>query len=636
MTKRGTNGGFRGSILSGAGILFLGAVLLVGCSQDDDLDGGGTTDAVSFTAGVNGTGAAAYGAAPTTRTTAGGDEWTTTDRVGIYMVTNGGSLMTSADVLADNVEHQPTTSGTTTNLTPTSGTPIYYPQSGNVDFMAYYPYGTVTGGKLAVTVAGQTNTDAQNALDVLYSNNAADVARSKTAVGLAFDHVLSKVTLNVTLGEGLSSFSGMDITAAVFSGMPQTATLNLQNGTLTADAAGNFDAVKATTANSPAAATFTALVVPQGTAAGRKVVITVDGSTYEGTIPNADAFVKGNHYTYPVTVKKSGIEFGAGSITDWDDANNNGSASLEVTEVLIRAAGKSFLMGSSDGSNIASGTPGVDLNATASEPNRNTNETQHWVTFTEDFYMSKYQITNTQYAAFLNAKGVQYETGISNTWINGNGGKCTWGDNNGQIMVLIHSWGVTYDNGAWKAQTNYENHPVINVTWYGAYEYAVWVGGSLPTEAQWEYACRGGEVNRPFGVGKGYELNNTLANFYWRSSWSWNGSNPTATTSDYGSYPAKTQAVGTYQANAFGLCDMHGNVWEWCSDWYSQYYGATDADGLTQGVTSDPTGATSGFYRVLRGGSWDINAQFCRSAFRSDYYPDDANIYFGFRVVFLP
>lgn len=640
-------------------VMLLGALIFGGCSQDDgpDIDDGRT--AVAFTAGIEGASGHAGIAgrsdngAPQTRTTGGGDTWTTTDKVGIFMLTTGGSLGTAGDILAGNKQYNVSAAGASSELVPEGGTPIYYPQSGNVDFVAYYPYTGTTGTgagqittdyKYHITVAGQTSEAAQNGLDVLYAKST-DVAKSKTTpVALTFNHVLSKVTLNVTLGDGLTGLSGSDITAVVLSGMPQTATLDLQDGTLAAGATGNFSALKAGAASGSAAATFSVLLIPQPTAnaySDRTAVFTVNGTPYTWTIPDGEIFAAGNHYTYPVTVKLNGITVGTPTITKWN-TNPNGTGTAEKLPIeVVKIPAGTFLMGSSNGSNIGN-TDNSGLNTTPAEPNRGSNETQHKVTLTKDFYMSKYQITNAQYAAFLNGKGVQYETNISNIWISGDGGKCTWGNNSGQIMILVHNWGVTYDSGVWKAQTGYENYPVVNVTWYGAVEYCAWLtqttgfACSLPTEAEWEYACRGGQENHPFGIGTGYRLDNTLANFYWGVSWDWDGTNSSASTPNTGTYPGKTQEVGSYVANAWGLYDMHGNIFEWCSDWYGQYYGATDAAELTASVTTDPAGPESGSYRVFRGGSWGGYAQDCRSACRNSVNPVRAFFHVGFRVAVVP
>ena len=176
-----------------------------------------------------------------------------------------------------------------------------------------------------------------------------------------------------------------------------------------------------------------------------------------------------------------------------------------------------------------------------------------------------------------------------------------------------NQWGVKWDTNKWIPQPGYEDHPVVWVTWSGAKAYAEWAGGSLPTEAQWEYACRGDKGSLPFGVGDGYKLDNTLANFDWKYSWSWDGSSPTADITDTGTFPGVTQAVGSYSPNSYGLYDMHGNVLEWCldnSDWVPADYG--------EASVTDPTGPSTGYDRVLRGGYYGLSAQYCRSAYRNN------------------
>ena len=152
--------------------------------------------------------------------------------------------------------------------------------------------------------------------------------------------------------------------------------------------------------------------------------------------------------------------------------------------------------------------------------------------------------------------------------------------------------------------------PVEKVSWNDCQEYikklndlgAVPKGFrlSLPTEAQWEYACRAGTTT-PFHFGD--TLNKDQANFSGKLG--------------------KTSEVGSYPANAWGLHDMHGNVWEWCLDWYGDY---------PNGAVTDPAGATSGSSRVFRGGYWSDDAEFCRSAIRWSNEPSRWNNYLGLRV----
>ena len=246
------------------------------------------------------------------------------------------------------------------------------------------------------------------------------------------------------------------------------------------------------------------------------------------------------------------------------------------------------------------------MGSPTTEVNRNINETQHQVTISA-FRMSKYEITNAQYATFLNAKGI------------GSNGLYTTGTYPTQPLIYASSgnfdWGLHYIGGQWMPVLGYENNPVIYVTWYGAAEYATYVGGRLPTEAEWEYACRAGTAT-PFNTGSC--LTNLQANYYW--------ANPYSTcTNTLVNSPGKSQVVGTYSPNGYGLYDMHGNVYEWCSDWYGTYPTAAQ---------TNPTGAATGSYRVFRGGDYISAATWLRSAYRQNDSPAWNYGNLGFRVVF--
>jgi formylglycine-generating enzyme required for sulfatase activity len=169
-----------------------------------------------------------------------------------------------------------------------------------------------------------------------------------------------------------------------------------------------------------------------------------------------------------------------------------------------------------------------------------------------------------------------------------------------------------------------DEFPVEQVSWDEAVEFCQKLSAlpeetqagrryELPTEAQWEYACRA-KMTRPFHFG--YQLNGKQANC--------DGKIPYGTT-EKGPCLERTCPVGSYAPNAWGLHDMHGNVWEWCSDWY-------DKDYYRSGENKDPQGPTQGDARVLRGGSWDYHAQFCRAAYRYWYGPTYRLKSVGFRV----
>ena len=125
----------------------------------------------------------------------------------------------------------------------------------------------------------------------------------------------------------------------------------------------------------------------------------------------------------------------------------------------------------------------------------------------------------------------------------------------------------------------------------------------LPTEAEWEYACRAGSTSK-------YSFGDSEAEL---GKHAWYDKNSGSTT----------HPVGGRQANGWGLCDMHSNVWEWCQDWYGPY---------AAGAASDPSGPGSATLRVLRGGSWALKGGYCWSAYRFRGDPGDRYARYGFRV----
>ncbi|MFM9088988.1 MAG: formylglycine-generating enzyme family protein [Cyanobium sp.] len=168
------------------------------------------------------------------------------------------------------------------------------------------------------------------------------------------------------------------------------------------------------------------------------------------------------------------------------------------------------------------------------------------------------------------------------------------------------------------------NRPVEQVSWEEAMEFCQRLSQrtkreySLPSEAQWEYACRAGTTT-PFAFGE--TLTPDLANY---------DGNVTYGTGPKGIYRKKTGAVGSFPASAWGLQDMHGNVWEWCLDrWHDSYNGAP-MDGTPWGSTGD-AGA-----RLLRGGSWRSLPGYCRSAYRGGRQQGDRSYIIGFRLCVPP
>ena len=211
------------------------------------------------------------------------------------------------------------------------------------------------------------------------------------------------------------------------------------------------------------------------------------------------------------------------------------------------------------------------------------------------FFMDTYEVTNAQFKAFVDANPAWGKNNID-AWFHWGGYLRDWEDN-------------TYPPG--KA-----NHPVIWMSWYAAMAYAEWAGKRLPTEAEWEYAARGGLE------GQKYPWGNTI----------------THADANYDKHVNETTPVGAYAANGYGLYDMAGNVREWCLDAYdADFYDVSDnsrnpiSGGIVmlriQWLLDDFTGMA----RVLRGGSWVEDARYLRVAKRAGSAPANPYLLNGFR-----
>jgi len=234
--------------------------------------------------------------------------------------------------------------------------------------------------------------------------------------------------------------------------------------------------------------------------------------------------------------------------------------SIGMTFVLIPAG--QFMMGSPE-----------------DEPRRKSHEILHEVTLTQSYYMQTTPVTQGQWESVMGNNPSDFKDGGPDCPVE----SISWEDTQAFISKLNQQEGT------------------------GKYR--------LPTEAEWEYACRAG-TNGPFYFGRC--LSTDQANY--------DGNYPLEGCHK-GEDRNKTTPVGSFEPNSFGLYDMHGNVWEWCQDWYGDY--------PTSAVT-DPTGPENGSYLVLRGGSWGDDAGNCRSANRISGVPIDRSRIIGFRLVFSP
>ncbi|PPD04691.1 MAG: sulfatase-modifying factor protein [Methylobacter sp.] len=207
------------------------------------------------------------------------------------------------------------------------------------------------------------------------------------------------------------------------------------------------------------------------------------------------------------------------------------------------------------------------------EPERSENETQHTVTLSKGYWLAECSVTQALWQAAMGTNPSEFQ-----------------GD----------------------------DRPVENVSWHDAQAFIDTLNGlkpalklCLPTEAQWEYACRAG-TQTPFSFGE--QIDSSQVNFIGMTPY--NSGKPRE-------FRAQTVAVKSLPPNAWGLYEMHGNVWEWCRDWSGSY--------PTESVT-DPQGPDTGDYRVLRGGSWILFGVYCRSASRKVARPAEADNVTGFRL----
>jgi formylglycine-generating enzyme required for sulfatase activity len=240
---------------------------------------------------------------------------------------------------------------------------------------------------------------------------------------------------------------------------------------------------------------------------------------------------------------------------------------------FVRIEGGTFMMGSP-----------------ISEPRRFSNELQRKVTV-GPFYMGKYEVTQAEYQDVMGSNPSLFRgpnLPVERvTWFNA----ISFCNRLSEIENLNPAYTINGQNVIWNREAD---------------------GYRLPTEAEWEYACRAGTASAFFTGGS---IATSQANY--------DGNRP-YNNNARGTFRERTSPVGSFEPNTFGLYDMHGNVGEWCWDWNTEY---------ARGEQANPIGAASGAVRVFRGGGWNHAADFLRSARRGGLAPTNRGEYLGFRVV---
>lgn len=274
---------------------------------------------------------------------------------------------------------------------------------------------------------------------------------------------------------------------------------------------------------------------------------------------------------------------------------------------MVRLAPVPFLMGSQDGWSVPGDGEGP-VHRVALDP----------------FWIDRCAVSNAEFGAFVAATGYQTDAERFG-WSFVFAGLLPEGFP--ETRAVVHApWWRQVEGACWRRPegpasdvAERADHPVVHVSWNDARSYAAWAGKRLPSEAEWEYAARGGLEQRVFPWGDELEPGGEHRMNVWQ------GRFPDHHTRADGWYG--TARVDAYPANGHGLHNVCGNVWEWCTDWYSpSYYAQSPGD--------NPPGPTVGSQRVIRGGSYLCHASYCRRyrvAARSSSTPDSSTGHQGFR-----
>jgi formylglycine-generating enzyme required for sulfatase activity len=536
-----------------------------------------------------------------TRTNFDGNEWLQGDSLGIYMLYNNGT-----DLIANSINFNKeylTVHGSPFNstngydeLTPANTVELYYKMATLLRFIGYYPYlPNITNYTIPVDVSKQ---DRPQDIDLLYSDNATGINTSNpgssSRVKLDFKHVLSKLVINVEAADPLDvHIDGMQ---GLIKQVPVTAKFQLDQYTnLTVDAQrADVGFIGLAAAKNPNYdTTYQAILIPNTIDREVQQIEFMAGhKLFSWKLPHElTAFEQGYVYTFNLTLMSDTIAAFTGNITPWDSAYINNSApnvpvSLDDTGTPYRR----LIANNADTLDVVyiGGMTTFEMGSTKTAATGYLPSTPvHEEAINQSYHIMNAPVTNAQFCRFLNDPANRLSSVTTNATTNSISADLSALLSTSELptgggAVRLYQDGTDYTiklNGSkWEpGLAANKDYPIAGVTWDGALAYAKWAGGTLPTEAQWEYAARGGvdmqyeyidEVLAGTGMG-GFAIGGT----------------------------ANTAAVkGARKANGYRLYDVFGNVAEWCyervgttTDDYSAAY-ATAAEGTTNGI------ARGGYY----------------------------------------